>query len=771
MADVSNTSSVVATSKPAGPLASPSGVVSATASAAVLYTFAATLFVSALLLFSVQPLFAKMALPKLGGAPAVWAVSMCFFQAMLLAGYCYAYALIRWLEPRATIAVHATVMLATLVVLPIGLPTSLGEPADGNAYAWLMSVLLAGVGLPFFAVAANAPLLQAWFSRTDHPAARDPYFLYGASNCGSLLALVGYPALIEPWLGLKTQASVWSSGFACLAILLMCSAAWLVVGKTKGTGERTQAAARLDDDVAKVTTHDRLMWTLLALLPSALMVAVTTYITTDLASAPLFWVIPLALFLLTFILVFRERELIPIAIVSRALPILVVALLAVPLPGARLILALAAFVSAALVCHSQLYARRPSASHLTEFYLWMSFGGALGGVFAALLAPQIFVSAFEFTALMTVALFCRPEVTQPLSTHLDARRIVGFGCIAASALLVQQLSLEFGGEWFGRGVMAVILAAVGVCLWLYRAHPAQHAGFMLAIGLFAWMLPASQQAIHTARSFFGVIRVIDTADGTTRLMQHGTTLHGSRRLTDAKGNKLDRPIPATYYHPQGPLARGVTMAREITTGSPNGAIRMGIVGLGTGSMACHTRPGDAMTYFEIDPVVAQIATDARYFDFLSRCRPGVDIVMGDARLTLGRQPNAAFDYLVIDAFTSDAVPAHLLTAEAMTLYMDKLAPHGVLALHVSNRYLELVSAVTATAQTMPGTALRVVEFGGVTGDPDAQPSTVVFLAARPEILTATMTWPDARTPQATTTTPWSDDFSDVLSAIVRHMRR
>jgi hypothetical protein len=766
MADVSNRTAPLASL----PLTAQVGVAS-TAGAAMLWTFAVTLFVSALLLFSVQPLFAKLALPKLGGAPAVWAVSMCFFQAMLLAGYCYAYALIRWLEPRATVAVHSAVMLATLVVLPIGLPTSLGEPVDGNTYGWLLSVLLGGVGLPFFAVAANAPLLQAWFSRTDHPAARDPYFLYGASNCGSLLALIGYPTVIEPWIGLKAQAHVWGAGFAVLALLLMASAAWLLARQSRGGRQVATVDATPVETAASITVSDRVMWTLLALVPSALLVAVTTYITTDLASAPLFWVIPLALFLATFIVVFRERELIPMAVVARALPILVVALLAVPSPAARLVFALGAFVAAALVCHSQLYARRPAASHLTEFYLWMSFGGALGGVFAALIAPQIFATAFEFTALLTVALFCRRDVLDALGKHLEVRQIAGLGCIAAAALIAQQLSFEIGGSWIGRSVMAAVLAVVCIGLWAYRRHPAHLAGQMLAIGLFAWMLPASQPAVHTARSFFGVIRVIETADGTTRLMQHGTTLHGSRRLTDVNGVKIDRPIPATYYHPQGPLARGVALARMATTGTIGGPIRMGVVGLGTGSMACHTQPQDTLTYFEIDPVVAQIAADPRYFDFLSRCRPGAEIVMGDARLTLAQQPVDAFDYLMIDAFTSDAVPAHLLTSEALSLYMTRVAPHGVLALHVSNRYLELVSAVSATARTVPGMIVRVVEFGGVAGDVDAQPSTVVFIAAAPEVLAPTAAWPDARTPEATTTAPWSDDFSDVLSAIVRHMRR
>ena len=744
----------------------------ATQATAVLWTFAVTLFVSALLLFSVQPLFAKMALPKLGGAPAVWAVSMCFFQAMLLAGYCYAYALICWLDLRATVVVHAVVLLATLVALPIGLPGSLAEPPAGDAYFWLLGMLAAGVGLPFFAVAANAPLLQAWFTQTGHPAAQDPYFLYGASNAGSLIALLAYPLLVEPSIGLHMQSWAWSAGFGCLVILLLGSAAWMLARQDSHTpGAASQLQSATTDSVAAtpISTADRASWTLLALIPSALMVAVTSFITTDLTSAPLFWVIPLALFLLTFILVFRDRALLPLDVVSRAVPILFVAVLSLPYPGLRLVLALAAFVAATLICHGQLYAKRPAAQHLTEFYLWMSLGGALGGVFSALIAPQIFASAFEFMALMIAALFCRPEVLDALKGQFDLRRFSGIACLVLSALITQHLASRLGGDLFARGAMAIILCGLGLTLWFNRTHPALQAGVMLGIGLFGWMLPDSQLAVHTARSFFGVVRVIETADGATRLMQHGTTLHGSRRLMGADGAGIDQPRPATYYHPAGPLARGVALARQVTTGSSTGAIRMGVVGLGTGSMACYTQPRDTLIYFEIDPVVAQIAQDARYFDFLSRCRPGSKIVMGDARLTLGKQADAAFDYLVIDAFSSDSVPAHLLTAEAMQLYLDKLALHGVLALHVSNRYLDLVSAVTATARTLPGTTVRVVEFGGVAGDPDAQPSQVVFIALHRDILASMTSWPDAQQPGTSSVTPWSDDFSDVLSAIVRHM--
>lgn len=739
---------------------------------AVLWTFSVTLFVSALLLFSVQPLFARMALPKLGGAPAVWAVSMCFFQIMLLAGYCYAYALIRWFDARATVFIHAALLLVTLSTLPFGLPQGLGDPPAGDAYLWLLGVLTVGVGLPFFAVAANAPLLQAWFARTGHPDARDPYFLYGASNAGSLVALLAYPVVVEPLIGLGRQTQIWAGGFAALALLLTGCAGFMFIRMAPVAG-----AIAVSDDAAAATAEreptfsDRALWVSMALIPSALMVAVTTYITTDLASAPLFWVIPLALFLVTFIVVFRETPLLPVEIAARALPLLFVAMLSLPFPGVRLVIALGAFLAAALVCHRQLYSLRPAPRFLTEFYLWMSFGGALGGLFSALIAPQLFRSAFEFTLLMIAALFCRADVFSAMRNHLDLRRVAGFGCLLAAALIGHVIAQDLGGEMGGRAMMAAILAGWIAFLYFNRSHPALQAGIMLGIGMFAWMLPASQPTIHIARSFFGVVRVIDTADGTKRLMQHGTTLHGSRRLRTANGGVVAEPIPATYYHAAGPLARGVTLARKITTGVADGAIRMGVVGLGTGSLACTTRPGDDLTYFEIDPIVAEIARNPRYFDFLSHCRPETPIVMGDARLTLAHTPAHSYDYLVIDAFSSDAVPVHLLTREALELYISKLAPHGLLALHVSNRYLDLASSVIATAKTLPSTSSVLVKFPGVEGDSDAQPSIVVLIAKDPAVLEAANGWPDAAKPTATNVAPWTDDYADVLSAIVRQLTR
>jgi hypothetical protein len=735
--------------------------------AVLLWTFSVTLFLSAFLLFSVEPLFAKLALPKLGGAPSVWAVSLCFFQGTLLAGYCYAYAIIRWFPPRTVVFMHATLLLVTLAALPIGLTSVFGEPEADNSYLWLLCELATGVGLPFFAVAANAPLLQAWFARSGHSEATDPYFLYAASNAGSLLALFAYPFVIEPTIGLHAQSQLWGCGFALLTVLLLSSAALAHLRAHDATPSAPQPASTLPASVP--TRGERLAWIGLAALPSALMVAVTTYIATDVVSVPLLWVIPLALYLMTFIIVFRDRELVPIALVSRALPLVFVAMLSLPTPGVRLALAFAGFVASAFVCHRELYDRRPSAARLTEFYLWMSLGGALGGIFSALVAPLLFPSAFEFTALMIIALFCRPDILAVAGTYLNAHKLILVACFAATALLANALAQTIGGEWGGRVVMGVVLAGLALALWRQRRHPLLQAGVMLAIGLFAAMLPPSQLAFYTARSFFGVVRVIDTVDGRNRLMQHGTTLHGSRRLIGADGTPLPAPVPATYYHRASPLARSVGLARRLAHGPAGGALRMGVVGLGTGSLACYTQPGDDLTYFEIDPVVARVAQDPRYFDFLSHCKPDTKIVLGDARLTLAKTGSTTFDLLVLDAFSSDSVPAHLLTTEALSLYLDKVAPRGLLAMHVSNRYLDLASSVVATAHTLPGVTVGIVDFPGRPDDADAQPSRVVFVARDKAALSEIASWPDGKLDPTSTASAWTDDYSDVLSALFRQL--
>ena len=740
-----------------------------------LYGFAATLFLSALLLFSVQPMFAKMALPVLGGSPSVWAVSMCFFQAALLAGYGYAHALNRWLAPEKAILAHLTVLAVTVLALPIGLPASLSEPPTDNAYLWLTGILALGVGLPFFAVSASAPLLQAWFAKTNHAQARDPYFLYGASNIGSLLALLAYPLLLEPLLGLKAQAALWGVGFSALALCIAISGCIMLAARGNHVAMVLPAAAPA---VQAVTALDRVTWTLLALVPSGLMVAVTTYITTDLASAPFLWVIPLALFLLTFILVFRETAPFNMQRLQAILPAIVLVVIVMPmLPGIapdvrwmpwkmiELACAVFGFFVASLICHRQLFEKRPAAAHLTEFYIWMSFGGVLGGIFAAIIAPQIFTSVLEFTLLLLASLLARRGVLMDCPSPLRLSRVL-FATLAGTAFLAVYKA-AFAAGVFAASDIALGLVAVLMIggLLLMREWPEHRLILVLSMMAAAFLMPGETQTIHAERSFFGTVRVKLTNDGDFRIMLHGTTQHGARRLRDEAGKPLVHALPSTYFHPDSPLALGLDLARTISKN--NYALRVGVVGLGTGSLACYRGDGDTWRYFEIDPVVVRIASDPKYFDYLSRCAPGIDIKLGDARLTLAKEARAAYDYLVIDAFSSDSVPVHLLTAEALALYLDKIDANGIVALHVSNRYMDLPKTVAATVRKLPGVTAVSTSIEAKGNSYDALTSAVVFISRNPAVVAAVKQLPTATQLDPGNIAPWTDDYSDVISSIAR----
>ncbi|MFN3745438.1 MAG: spermidine synthase [Hyphomicrobiaceae bacterium] len=734
----------------------------------VLLTFTATLFLSAVLLFSVQPMFARMVLPKLGGSPSVWAVSMCFFQAVLLAGYCYAHLLSRYLRQRLIPIAHMAVLALAMFTLPIGLADGRAEPPVGDAYGWLIVTLALGVGLPFFAVSANAPLLQAWFARTGHPHAGDPYFLYGASNLGSLVALLAYPTIIEPFSGLADQAALWASGFVILAMMIaLCGMMMSVALGAAGAGANARAAdvpARLD--ARQPTLQQRASWVALAFVPSGLLVAFTSYVTTDIASAPFLWVLPLAMFLSTFVLVFRDKPYIPHRWMLFLQPVATLAvLLGMSLAGNRgwqiaAVGGIVAFFAATMVCHRELFERRPESRHLTEFYLWMSLGGVLGGIFAALVAPQIFNAIWEYPLLLVLAMACRPGVAARIARQ-EMREIVAIAGLATVAFALV-ISLQLSGAT-GSRLGQIMLIGFGLLALLRREKP--HALLVLTAvaALAIAALPSPMNRGDAERSFFGTHRVAMTSDGKVRLLMHGTTLHGADRLIAEDGSLIERPVPMTYYHPQSPMALGAEVARASKLkGEP---IRVGIVGLGTGAMACNSRPEEAWRFYEIDPVVVRIASDPSRFRYLSSCRPNADVVLGDARLTLAREPAATFDYLVIDAFSSDAVPVHLLTVEALTLYLQKLSPDGLLALHVSNRHLDLVSVATAVAGAVPGvyTAIAVDRPQGKGFDRTS--SQVVLVSRSPAVIDRVLAWPFAQPAKPPLLNAWTDDYSDILSAL------
>jgi hypothetical protein len=738
-------------------------------------TYTATTFLSALLLFAVQPMLAKMVLPKLGGSPSVWAVSMCFFQGALLLGYLYAFVLNRQANPRRALVVHLVVMAVACLVLPVRLPDSGVTLIFGGSYLWLVVVLGMAVGLPFLAIAANSPLLQAWFAHTGHRDAHEPYFLYRASNAGSLAALLAYPVLFEPTLTLPAQAAAWSIGFVLLALMIaLCGT--LMVASVQPTASAHQPPSQSDDAGAEsVDWRQRLAWMGLAFVPSGLLVAFTTFLTTDVASAPFLWIAPLAIYLGTYILVFRPWRSPSQRWLEAAQPIVVaIALLQqsdvtplnLPVDAA---VGLAAFVTTALVCHRRLYQRRPAAARLTEFYLWMSFGGVLGGVFAAIVAPQLFSGPIEYPLLLALGLAWRLPLLKGWMPRWEWATTLA-GAAAAIALVAGLATGSLGDigrleastrQWLPAVVGAVVLAT----LPLPRLQ-------LVAVALVTVVVTAlpGQGYVHAARSFFGVHRVVDT--GPYRLLSHGTTLHGAQRLVDASGFSIALTVPPpaiTYFYPGSSHVVGLELMRRALNGDERAAA-VGIIGLGAGAMACHARPGEKWTFFEIDPLVIDIAKDPRLFTYMSLCGKDAGIVMGDARITLSQQKNGAFDYLLFDAFTSDAVPAHLLTVEAIRLYFEKLSDRGVLGLHISNKHLDLVKVVAANVQAIPGLSALYIGHPGKGGNLDMLATRFVLVARRPEILEPVANSPYAQPLVAMGASPWTDDFSNVASALIRNYR-
>jgi hypothetical protein len=765
----------------------------------VLWSFTATTFLSAFLLFSVQPMFAKMVLPVLGGSPSVWAVAVFFFQAALLAGYCYAHVLIAKAPDTVSGVIHLGVCLLAFLLLPIGLPSGWSEPPPGEPYLWQIALFTVAIGLPFMAVAANAPLLQAWFARTGHPHADDPYFLYAASNLGSLIALLGYPFLLEPAFGLKALSRYWALGFLIL-IFALGVVYTLLRRHQRESAAKVHAGTPAAPEAVEIlpaapSWADRLGWVGLALIPSALLTAFTTHVTTDVASAPLLWVLPLSLYLLTFVLVFRTRSLIPRPLLAWLhLLAVIVALLVLSQTKLENWFLTAAtgvgvFFLSSMVAHRTLYEARPAARHLTEFYLWMSLGGALGGLSAALIAPKIFSEVFEYPLLLALSMACRPGVfdiatlrrigaslaTQfaPL-TAKDARAGGGLSEPDKQGLLVLWLILAGGlltiywvpwvigklgigtGEWGSTPCVVGVLIAMLLAAW---RHPARQLMAALLIFCALVWLPSGVKRGEAQRSYFGVYRVETTPDGEYHTLIHGTTLHGAQRIRDEEGKAVFDVTPATYYYENGPIAQTIAKVRE-RLGDRKG--RYGVTGLGSGSLACHSQPGEAWRFFEIDPVIIGIASNSAYFTFLNSCQPKPDIVLGDARLTMAREANESFDLIIVDAFSSDAVPVHLMTAEAIKLYLDKVKPDGIVLLHISNRYLDLDAVVGATAPAVPGAHGFIVADDAADGSYAQSTSTVGLLAKSEEALAPFRSMETISEFDGGGLRPWTDDYSDIL---------
>jgi hypothetical protein len=716
--------------------------------------FVATILVGSFLLFLVQPMVARMALPRLGGAPNVWNSAMLVYQALLLAGYAYAHGLSR-LPVRRQATVHLGLLVLAAVTLPIAL-AKLPPPAPGWEVLWVPALLALTVGPVFFLVSAQAPLMQRWFAA--QPGAGEPWALYAASNLGSFAGLIAYPLLAEPNLSLHEQSVVWSLGYGLL-ILLVALAAWA----------RWRAAPAVAEAAVEVLPGERigvrriLLWLVLAAVPSGLMLSTTTHLTTDIFAIPLLWVIPLGLYLLSFVVAFADRRFAAraITLVAPFVVLLTGGLAMLSHGSGTMGLALASVVLlfvVAVALHSRMYDLRPDPSQLTLFYFVMSAGGALGGAFTALVAPVVFDWVWEHPLLVFAA-----ALLLPLPKQLDWRRMPGLdpGMARFAAAVLAAVAAFLGWLLLGQlyentallqFALAVWISVIGVALtpwrWLFAGVLAM---LMLVQGGTATV--EAMLAGSRTRSYFGIYTVHDYASLNLRTLAHGTTLHGQQSLDPARACE-----PMTYYGAGSGAAIALGEAQKLFGKSA----RIGVVGLGTGTLAAYFQPGEDWRFYEIDPAVLNLSRNGT-FTFLAKCAPRARVVLGDARLELAAARPGSLDLLVIDAFSSDAIPLHLLTDEAIGVYLRALSPRGLLLVHISNRYIELEPVLSAAARERGLAA-------AIRNDNPADrtlltPSAWVALSRDPAQLRAlAASRPDARWDKLAPPAPrvWTDDHASIL---------
>ncbi len=719
--------------------------------------FAVTIFLSAALLFVVQPLVAKMVLPLAGGSPAVWTTAMLFFQALLLTGYGYAHLLSRRVGGRAQVLVHGGLLLAACAVLPLRLRGGVPDPG-ADPRLWLLGALALSVGPMFLAVSTTAPLIQRWFSATGHARAQDPYFLYAASNAGSVLGLLAFPFVLEPRFGLSAQGRGWSALFVALAVLVVACGALAALRRVRGT-----EGPRVETPSPPIGWRRRALWVALAAVPSSLLLGVTQHITSEVATLPLLWVLPLLLYLITYILAFSKGVRTGTERLGRwgAIGALLLALVmlsnATQPAGVIVTVHLAGFFALAWMCHARLADDRPPADRLTEFYLWLSVGGVLGGVFNALAAPMLFSTVMEYPLAIAAALWLRPGMERVegrgrrMAPLLAGAGVAGLMFVLNATRHRMNLAPE---SWEMMAVQAGLPVLVGLLLLLRGADRGFAAGVLVMVVGSAWYFQ-SGTVLHRERTFFGVHKVVTDATGGWHFLLHGNTTHGIQQREGPL-----RLEPTTYYHRTGPVGHVIftLMERERFRNA-------GLVGMGIGTLAAYARPETTLVFFEIDRAVIDIATNGRFFRYIPEARGPVRSVTGDGRTTMAAWAGR-FDLIVLDAFSADAVPTHLLTLEAFReVYLPRLEEGGVIAVHISNRYFDLRPPLARVAQEL-GVSAAIARDDLVPPELERQgkyPSTWVVLARRRDDLAGLLSNPGWQplTP-ADAGDLWTDDRTSLL---------
>ncbi|MEL7213816.1 MAG: fused MFS/spermidine synthase [Pseudomonadota bacterium] len=707
--------------------------------------FTSTIFLSASLLFFVQPLFAKLVLPHIGGAPAVWTTAMLFFQTVLIAGYLYAHLSTKYLPVKAQIGVHLALWALALFFLPLSVPDTWSYDPSASPALQTLILFALGVGLPFAVLSANAPLIQSWYAKSGGPSADDPYFLYGASNLGSLIALLAFPLVAEPLVGATTIGWGWAMGFVVLG------AGLLISGLTAQGDVPVQSSKTFTAPSAKSIAW----WLALAFVPSSLMLALTTKLSQDLGSVPLIWVLPLSLYLVTFVVAFRDKMIVSPAILKIAflasLGLIAAAFSGLAAPAMTWTLSallLLAFFVVATFAHRTLYETRPDSSGLTLFYVIMSVGGALGGLFNSILAPALFdqIQEGRVTVLIAAALlFAGGARLSPKQGYI--------GLIAALIVLLPLIGsktyVQMTPETLGMLTVILLIAT----LVLLRRTPMAITVALASVTIVG-AVHTQGDAIHRDRSFFGTHRIFNGDE--MRLYANGTTVHGAQFVEDIGA---ERPRPLFYYHKNGPMAQVLTAPRA------GEGHKVGIVGLGIGALACYAQPSQEWHFYEIDPTVDQIARTPELFSFVTTCTPNAPTHLGDARIVLEQQ-DLSFDTLVIDAYSSDSVPVHLTTLEALEVYLDRLDDDGVLVFHISNRYYDVSLPLGRAAEAL-GLKAYIQDYKPAAEPDPGDTRSLVVMMARNEDAFGTLTEDSRWEPlQSDGKRIWTDDFADLLSIMI-----
>jgi hypothetical protein len=684
------------------------------------WVFALAIFVGAAQLFLLELMLAKMLLPRFGGTPAVWATCVVFFQTGLLAGYAYAHVLTSRLPGRWQVVLHLTLLVVCLAFLPIGIADGLVPTTADRPAIVLLGILALAAGLPFVMISSTTPLLQGWFAGSGYRSSHDPYYLYAASNVGSLLALFAYPVVMEPVFSLPVQSGIWAAGFCLWLLLLMVCAreTWRRHGAgLMVSGSKTRPFSTGD----KVSPRTKARWLILAFVPSSLMLGCTSHLSTDVATVPLMWIAPLSVYLLSFIFAFARAT--P-GWVQRAMVLALPLALCVQLAtegsvglGATVAIHLTTLFVAAMVCHGELARSRPPARWLSEYYLWLAAGGALGSCFNALIAPLVFDWVVEYPLALTLVAFLLPPLfpgtRHPMLGMANRAGPIGLGCAVAAIVLMNR-------------------------------HQFIH----------------DARLVSEERTFFGVYRIVRDSNDVTCAMLHGQTWHGMQIQSE---DPRQRRVPLLYYFPTGPIGQVFFAFR-----GPHAKARTALIGLGIGDLAGYAESGQEFTFYEIDPGVARMARDSRYFSYLADAEARgatVRVVLGDARLALQRDHGQRYGMIILDAFSDDAIPAHLLTREAFELYQERLDEDGLLALHITNVHLNLEPIVAELAWDQKLVALIQEDTNLLPEERQRgkRPSTWVVLARQPQHL-GSLSDSGRWRPLQRRRSPilWRDDYTNLL---------